>query len=93
MPIPGGPSSPKAAGYNLETFEVNHGASVRMVMDVGAWDNSRIVNTPGQSIDPASPHYGDLFPLWAKGEYVPMLFSRPAIEAAASEVIDLTPVR
>jgi penicillin amidase len=92
-PIPGGPSTPKAAGYNLETFEVTHGASVRMVMDVGAWDNSRIVNTPGQSADPASPHYGDLFPLWARGEYVPMLFSRPAIEAAAAEVIDLTPAR
>ena len=90
-PIPGGASTPKAAGYNLQTFEVTHGASVRMVMDVGAWDNSRIVNTPGQSADPVSPHYGDLFPLWAKGEYVPMLFSRPAIEAAGSEVIDLTP--
>ncbi|HSZ50784.1 MAG TPA: penicillin acylase family protein [Caulobacteraceae bacterium] len=92
-PIPGGPSTPKAAGYNLETFEVTHGASVRMVMDVGAWDNSRIVNTPGQSADPASPHYGDLFPLWATGQYVPMLFSRPAVEAAAAEVIDLTPAR
>ena len=92
-PIPGGPSTPKAAGYNLQTFEVTHGASVRMVMDVGAWDNSRIVNTPGQSGDPGSPHYGDLFPLWARGEYVPMLFSRPAIEAAAAEVIDLTPGR
>jgi penicillin amidase len=93
LSIPGGPSSPKAAGYNLETFDVTHGASVRMVMDVGAWDNSRIINTPGQSADPASPHYGDLFPLWARGEYAPMLFSRPAIEAAANEVIELTPAR
>ena len=91
LPIPGGPSTPKAAAYDLKTFEVTHGASVRMVMDVGAWDNSRMVNTPGESIDPDSPHYGDLFPIWARGGYVPMLFSRPAVEAAAERVIEVTP--
>jgi penicillin amidase len=90
-PVPGGPSSPKAAAYDLKTFQVTHGASVRMVIDVGAWDRSMIVNTPGQSGDPASSHYGDLFPLWASGRYVPMLFSRSAIEAAADTVIELEP--
>jgi penicillin amidase len=89
--VPGGPSTPKAAAYDLSTFEVTHGASVRMVMDVGAWDNSMIVNTPGQSADPDSPHYGDLFPMWAHGAYVPMLYSRPAVEAAAETVITLEP--
>jgi penicillin amidase len=91
LPIPGGPSSPKAAGYDPATFEVTHGASVRMVMDVGAWDKSMIVNTPGESADPDSPHYGDLFPLWARGAYVPMLFSKSAVEAAADTVIVLEP--
>jgi len=91
LPVPGGPSSPKAAAYDLKTFEVTHGASVRLVMDVGAWDNSMMVNTPGESGDPASPHYGDLFPIWARGGYVPMLFSRAAVEAAAGRVIVLTP--
>jgi penicillin amidase len=91
--IPGGPSTPKAAAYDLQTFEVTHGASVRMVMDVGAWDNSMMINTPGESADPDSPHYGDLFSLWARGAYVPMLFSRPAVEAAADTVISLTPAR
>jgi penicillin amidase len=91
VPVPGGPSTPKAAAYDLKTFEVTHGASVRMVMDVGAWDNSMMVNTPGESGDPASPHYGDLFPIWARGGYVPMLYSRAAVEAAAGEVIALTP--
>ena len=91
LPVPGGPSSPKAAAYDLKTFELSHGASVRMVMDVGAWDNSVMVNTPGESGDPASPHYGDLFPIWARGGYVPMLFSRAAVEAAAEHVTALTP--
>ena len=91
LPIPGGANSPKAATYTPGDFNVSAGASVRMVMDVGAWDNSVIINTPGQSIDPASPHYGDLFPLWATGAYAPMLFSRAAVDGAAERVISLTP--
>lgn len=91
LPIPGGASSPKAATYAPANFNVISGASVRMVMDVGAWDNSVIINTPGQSGDPASPHYRDLFPLWAGGGYVPMLFSRPAIDKAAERLIEITP--
>jgi penicillin amidase len=90
-PIPGGGSTPKAAAYAPADFNVNHGASVRMVVDVGAWDNSVIINTPGQSGDPASPHYGDLFPLWASGAYAPMLYSRAAVDSQAERIIRLTP--
>ena len=60
------------------------GASVRLVMDVGAWDNSVAMNTPGQSDDPMSAHYRDLFPLWAQGSYVPLRFSRAAVERRRS---------
>ncbi len=90
-PLPGGPDTPRAAGYDPSTFEVTHGASVRMVMDVGDWDRSVVVNTPGSSDDPSSPHYADLFPLWAKGAYVPLLYSRKAVEAAAEVKMELTP--
>ena len=41
------------------------------------------INSPGQSGDPDSLHYRDLFPLWARDEYVPMLFSEAAVDAAA----------
>jgi len=64
---------------------------VRFVFDVGAWDNSMAINTPGQSGDPMSPHYRDLFPLWAAGAYVPLRFSRAAVEADAETVMRLTP--
>jgi penicillin amidase len=77
----------------MEDFKVTNGASIRFILDVGEWDNSRIINTPGQSGDPDSPHYGDLFPLWANGEYVPMLWTRAAVEAATSQVIRLEPAR
>lgn len=82
--------SPHAASYN-DAFEVTSGASFRMVLDVGNWDASRFINTPGQSGDPASAHYRDLAPLWASGDYAPLVYSREAVEAAATRVISLTP--
>jgi penicillin amidase len=90
-PMPGSAYTVCAATYGPEDFAMTTGASVRMVCDVGDWDNSLVINTPGQSGDPDSPHYGDLFPIWAKGEYVPMLWSRAAIDQAARQVITLTP--
>jgi penicillin amidase len=76
-------------GWRAKDFRIVSGVSWRMVVDVGDWDASFTINSPGQSGDPASPHYRDLFPLWARDEYVPLLFSRPAIEAAAEARIRL----
>ena len=67
------------------------GPSVRVIVDVGQWDNSRAVNHPGQSGDPASPHYRDLAPLWRDGRYFPLLYSRKAVEGATERVIRLVP--
>ena len=52
------------------------GASFRIIADPGDWDRSVGTNTPGQSGDPESPHYRDLFGLWARGRYFPD-FLRP----------------
>jgi penicillin amidase len=87
----GSGSTPMAAGYRPSDFRVTTGASFRMVVDVGAWDNSVCINAPGQSGDARSPHYDDLAPLWGAEQYVPMLYSREAVDAAASEVITLVP--
>ena len=62
-------------------------------MDVGAWDNSVAINTPGQSGDPFSVHYRDLFPLWATGAYIPLDFSRAAIDRDAELVVTLSPAK
>ena len=90
-PMAGSGNTPLAASWRASDFRVTAGASFRMVLDVGAWDNSRIVNTPGQSGDPGSPHFKDLFPLWAKGDYAPLVYSRKAVEEATETVITLTP--
>jgi penicillin amidase len=55
---------------------------VRIVVDVGAWDNSLCINAPGQSGNPTSKHYGDLAEKWARGAFVPMLYSREKVDAA-----------
>ncbi len=91
LQIPGSASSPRAATYDLKTFNQTAGASVRFVMDVGAWDNSMAINTPGQSADPMSLHYRDLFPLWAAGAYVPLRYSRAAVEGDAEAIIQFSP--
>ena len=87
----GSGSTPMAAGYRPSDFRVTTGASFRMVVDVGNWDASVCINAPGQSGDPRSSHYGDLAPIWGAGDYVPMLFSAAAIDAAAELVIGLVP--
>ena len=90
-PMPGTSLSPLAATWRPNDYRVVAGASFRMVLDVGAWDNSRVINTPGQSGQPGSPHFRDLFPLWAKGQYVPLSYSRKAVEDVTETVLKLTP--
>jgi penicillin amidase len=77
--------SPLAASWRAEDFRVMSGASFRMVLDVGNWDASRFINTPGQSGDVDSPHARDLFETWVKGGYVPLVYSREAVEAATAD--------
>lgn len=79
------------AHYEAADYRVRTGASVRMVVDVGAWDNSVWINAPGQSGVPGDPHYEDLAPLWAEGRYVPMPYSEVAVDAATETLITLHP--
>lgn len=59
------------------------GASFRMIVDTADWDLSRATNGPGQSGDPRSQHYRDLYAPWNRGEYFPLYFSREKIDRAA----------
>jgi penicillin amidase len=79
------------AHYGLQDFHDELAASFRMVLDVGQWDNSMAVNSPGQSGDPESPHYRDLFPLWLEGKYFPLLYTRAAVEKVTEEKVVIEP--
>lgn len=91
LPKGGGDSTLMMAAYRPADFKVYLGASVRIVVDVGDWDKSQWINSPGQSGDPRSLHYGDLAPLWAKGEYMPMVYSQAAVGKVTEQRILLSP--
>lgn len=67
------------------------GASFRMVADLSDWDNTMFTNTPGQSGDPRSPYYGNLFASWANDRYFPVYFSWERVEASGREKTMLVP--
>ena len=66
-------------------------ALVATLTDLSDWNNSLGTNNPGQSGNPASPHYADLFERWARGDYFPVYFSRKKIESAAEQTTVLKP--
>lgn len=68
-----------------------HGASFRMVVDAKDWDLSLFTNTPGQSGNPDSPFYRNLFQLWGNDQHFPVYFSRQLIEKMAAEKATLVP--
>jgi penicillin amidase len=90
-PLGGSAHTPMAATYGAGNYQLASGASFRMVVDVGQWDNSVAINTPGQSGDPASPLYRNLAPLWAEGRYFPLVYSQGAVERRARTRLELLP--
>ena len=67
------------------------GASFRLIVDTGDWDRAVGSNTPGQSGDPDSPFYDNLFELWANDRFFPVFYSRERVESVAAERWMLTP--
>jgi len=67
------------------------GASFRVVMDLANWDSAMVTNTPGQSGDPRSPYYNNLFAPWVRGEYVALPYSPGAVRARTAEIVVLRP--
>ena len=67
------------------------GGSFKMIVDTEDWDNSVGLNNPGQSGDVDSPHYRDLYELWARGKYFPIFYSRSKVESVAEKIFELKP--
>jgi penicillin amidase len=63
--------------------------SWRQIIDLSDLDASLGTHTVGQSGNPASPHFNDLFPLWSTGQYHPLPFTRAAVEAATESRLEL----
>jgi penicillin amidase len=67
------------------------GGSFKIIVDTSNWDGSVGINNPGQSGNVDSPHYQDLFPLWADGRYFPVVYSRSKVEGVAETRWELMP--
>ena len=88
-PLPRGGSGTTV--NNTGSGNQTSGASLRIIADTGNWDNSVGTNNPGQSGNPDSPHYSDLFEMWANGDYFPLLYTRARVEASAERITILKP--
>lgn len=91
LPHAGSSVTPMHTGYRPTDFRTVMGSSFRFVCDLADPDRSVVVNTPGQSGRPDSPHYRDLFGAWIAGDYVPLPYSQAAVEAALERRTELRP--
>lgn len=66
-------------------------ANLRMVVDVGNWEDNRFVLAGGQSGNPVSPHYADQLPLWVRGEGIAVAWSEEAIARVQKSALQLIP--
>ena len=73
----GGGTAVDATSWDAaEDFGVTSAPSMRMVVSIADFDESRWVNLTGVSGHPFSDHYTDQTDLWAEGETLPWPFSQ-----------------
>jgi penicillin amidase len=68
------------------------GPVFRHLVEVGNWDDYRVVSSTGQSGDPTSWRYRQHVPAWREGRLFRMPFTRDAIERASKQQGVLEPV-
>ncbi|HSM56021.1 MAG TPA: penicillin acylase family protein [Candidatus Sulfomarinibacteraceae bacterium] len=91
-PMDGGVSVVNANSWSWDNIAAVTGhPSMRMIVDLSDWDESRTIHSTGQSGHPFHRHYDDLIPLWQDGEYHPQWFNREAVESAAVDHLLLEP--
>lgn len=88
LPRSGYSSTP---GVTSNSNNQTSGASFRIVADLADWDKTRFTNTPGQSGDPRSPYYGNLFSGWASDRFFIVPFTRERVAKSAAEKLSLRP--
>ena len=89
-PLPRGGNS-YTPGSTGSDYRQSSGGSFRMIVNTGDWDSSIGTNAPGQSGNPNSPFYGNLFEDWSEDKYFPVYFSKEKIESATYNKTILSP--
>jgi len=63
----------------------------RLITNFADPDASIATIGPGLSGQPASPFYGNLLEGWARGEFFPLAYTRPAVERVTKYRLVLSP--
>ena len=63
--------------------------AMRMIVDFSLVEPAALVATPGQSGNPASPHYDDMIPFFLEGRNHPLPFGCSAVERQYASVLKL----
>lgn len=91
-PLGGDHFTVSEAGFNRNvSYDVKHGPSQRMIIDLSDFDNSIWVNCTGQTENLWHPNRKDAIPLWANFQYYPMNSSEKKVKAAARHKLSLVP--
>ncbi len=92
LPLGGDGTTVSVGGYDLLVpYSVISHQSYRMIIDVGDWSKSLGIYAGGQSGQPYSKHWGDMFSNWQQGAFDPMFYSKTDIEANKEGVLTLNP--
>ena len=90
LPRGGNGYTPGSTGSNLNQ---SSGATFRIIANTGDWDKTLGTNSPGQSGDPKSPFYKNLFESWTKDEYFPFYYSKDKIISSTFKKTVLLPIK
>ena len=66
-------------GSTSSNLNQRSGGSFRVVINTKDWDKSFATNSPGQSGDPNSKFYKNLYEDWANDKFFPLLFSKSKV--------------
>ncbi|MGH8824131.1 MAG: penicillin acylase family protein [Jiangellaceae bacterium] len=90
--VGGGESIVQATGWTApDGFETDWVPSMRMVVDLADFDESRWIDLTGVSGHPYHEHYGDQIEMWRTGRTLPMRWDAERIRDEAADTLTLTP--
>ena len=90
--MPGGSAIVNANGWKANLgYEVTAAPSMRMVVDLGAFDRSTWINQTGASGHAFNGHYDDQTEDWIEGRQRPWPFTPDAVREASKDELTLVP--
>jgi penicillin amidase len=91
--LAGGSALVDATSWDVSAgnYDVTVAPSMRMIVDLSNFDQSRWINQTGESGHVDDPNYLDQAPLWAAGETLPWAYGESAVKAATTATLTLDP--